>query len=163
MYRRAHSELGADHSEIFDAVSGAMTKFLERCYKGEITDAGVASLLLAFVRGECTAIHRRENRSSPDIIEVDGAALSRTETVQDTNPCHNPVQFQENTVFRGELMKCLQELSKTLRDVFLRYLDELAYAEIAAEMGILIGTVKSRIYSARRQVRSCMEAKGYMR
>lgn len=55
---------------------------------------------------------------------------------------------------RGELQDALLDLSRGDRDAFLlNVLAELTYEEVAASLAIPVGTVRSRIHRARKQLR----------
>lgn len=55
---------------------------------------------------------------------------------------------------------CIAELEPSFREVLvLRDVEELAYEEIEAITGLALGTVKSRIFRARAQLRALVEAR----
>lgn len=58
----------------------------------------------------------------------------------------------------NELFKMLDHLSDTYRVPFLMHFDGYQYDEIAAQLNIPIGTVKSRIHSARKNLKSILRA-----
>ncbi len=58
----------------------------------------------------------------------------------------------------GEIEQALQSLDAADRELItLRHLDGLSYAELAERLEIPIGTVMSRLYSARRKMRDRLE------
>ncbi|MBW6536707.1 MAG: hypothetical protein K0B11_17000 [Mariniphaga sp.] len=59
-------------------------------------------------------------------------------------------QFQFNNALVGIQEKHIHSLEDDLRIPFLKFLDGFKYKEIAEEMNLPIGTVKSRIFYARR-------------
>ena len=60
---------------------------------------------------------------------------------------------------RRTVEKALARLSPKLRDVLvLRFAGELSYKEIAAALGIRMGTVKSRIFSGLEKLNQLMKA-----
>lgn len=61
----------------------------------------------------------------------------------------------------GEIRRALQRLTPDLRTVIvLRHLEDLSYAEIAEVVGIEVKTVKSRLFSARRELRQILVERG---
>lgn len=60
-----------------------------------------------------------------------------------------------------EIRRALQLLSPDLRTVIvLRHLQDLSYVEIAEVTGVQIKTVKSRLFSARRELREILAKRG---
>lgn len=57
-----------------------------------------------------------------------------------------------------EILDTLDSFGEEYRVPFSMYLKGYKYAEIAEHMGLPVGTVKSRIFFARRRLRSCLEA-----
>ena len=53
---------------------------------------------------------------------------------------------------QNELNNVVNQLKNEIKEPFMMYVDGFKYAEIAEEMGINIGTVKSRIFAARRRL-----------
>jgi len=53
---------------------------------------------------------------------------------------------------QNELNKVVNQLKDEIRAPFMMYVDGFKYAEIAEELGINIGTVKSRIFTARQRL-----------
>ena len=67
------------------------------------------------------------------------------------------------TELRGHVARAIEALSPKLRDALLLSTSgEYEYAEIAAMLGIPLGTVKWRISDARRQVRARLAGLGYV-
>ncbi|MFQ5599961.1 MAG: RNA polymerase sigma factor [Candidatus Krumholzibacteriia bacterium] len=79
------------------------------------------------------------------------------QTVQET--AANPEESFEGEETRRRLEKALATLPEEFRvTLTLRTYDELSYAEIAAALGVPVGTVMSRIHRARRMLRDALEA-----
>ncbi len=57
-----------------------------------------------------------------------------------------------------DILKLIEKLDSSLREAFTRYVEGYKYKEISDELGIPIGTVKSRIFSARKILMSQIEA-----
>ena len=60
----------------------------------------------------------------------------------------------EQNVLSNELQGILDDLDESLRIPFLRYFDGFKYQEIADEMNLPLGTIKSRIFFARKELKS---------
>lgn len=61
------------------------------------------------------------------------------------------------------LEECLSALDSAFREAFvLRVHDDMNYNEIAEALSIPVGTVKSRLNSARRSLRKCLESKSVL-
>jgi len=71
------------------------------------------------------------------------------------NNCPAPLRIEARQV-----MKLVGELPAAQRKILLMAADGMAYEEIAAELGITCGTVKSRLSRARREVLSHLELRG---
>ncbi len=62
-----------------------------------------------------------------------------------------------SNIASSDIMLFVGQLTPTYRIPFLMYVDGYEYKEIAADLGIPIGTVKSRIFNARLQLRTKLE------
>ncbi|MGB8492734.1 MAG: RNA polymerase sigma factor [Bacteroidales bacterium] len=58
----------------------------------------------------------------------------------------------ESEYFRGEIEKEIDTLSYELREPFRMHIEGYKYEEIADKLGLKMGTVKSRIFFARRRL-----------
>ena len=72
-----------------------------------------------------------------------------------------PEDEVQRSELREDVQKALQELSPEHRSVLLlRELQQLQYEEIARVLQLDLGTVKSRLYRARNQLREILTARG---
>lgn len=96
---------------------------------------------------------RREEPLNHEIgDEGGGGLLTAVETID------SPDSFTDRSDIVGIVRKAMQELSNEHRVALeLRYVDGLSYAEIAAATGVSIGTVMSRLFYAKRRLRSVVE------
>ncbi|MCX7590936.1 MAG: sigma-70 family RNA polymerase sigma factor [Kiritimatiellae bacterium] len=69
-----------------------------------------------------------------------------------------PDSLTERSDMVGIVKRAMRELSDEHRTALeLRYVDGLSYAEIAAVTGVSIGTVMSRLFNAKRRLRTAVE------
>ena len=93
--------------------------------------------------------HARRLQQRPVWIDGgEGTGASAVDTAADTT------SFEEKLIFHDSVLRALAALPETLREVVvLRDVQGFAYDEIAAALGIPLGTVESRIFRARQQLR----------
>lgn len=60
----------------------------------------------------------------------------------------------ESALIAKEIIKALESIDDSIRTPFLMHYNGFKYDEIAEEMRIPLGTVKSRIFFARKELRS---------
>jgi RNA polymerase sigma-70 factor (ECF subfamily) len=76
----------------------------------------------------------------------------------DTRPAASPLLALEAGELRHRLSRCLERLPAAWRAILaLREGGERSYEEIAATLGLAIGTVRSRLARARLALRDCVE------
>ena len=69
-----------------------------------------------------------------------------------------PLELLEQQALRSRLEGCIQALAVAFREVLvLRDLQDRSYDEIGVLLNVRVGTVKSRLFRARDQVRACLE------
>ncbi|MDR0844030.1 MAG: sigma-70 family RNA polymerase sigma factor [Tannerella sp.] len=96
-----------------------------------------------------------------NIFINDYRKMLRTQTVVDQNvdlynleAIHDSdFETPEKSYRLKEIMKTIEELSEELKAPFLLYLNGYKYYEIAEELKIPLGTVKSRIFFARTELK----------
>lgn len=85
-------------------------------------------------------------------------AQSRNNIVIDTQSLlrgdGRTVQTADETTFISEVWKAIDSISLDIAKPFKMYLSGYKYDEIATELNIPVGTVKSRIFLARQEIRS---------
>lgn len=71
-------------------------------------------------------------------------------------------QAEKDFVMR-DLMKAIQQLDEEYRKPFIMHFQGYKYEEIADDMRLPLGTVKSRIFFARKQMKDFLDNKGFDR
>ena len=106
----------------------------------------------------CIDLLRRENRHKA----AAGPSLNDEALGLDLpDPAPSPVEASEQRELQALIREGLQSLSPEHRSVLvLRELQQLHYEEIAEALDLDVGTVKSRISRARRQLRKFLLEKG---
>lgn len=162
-------------SEAFEAAfEGLFAKYRERAYAiaFRITGSGVDALdvvqdsfalvfrKLAGFRGgslfstwlfrivvNCSIDHRRRTNLRPD-----AGARGATEETPGNEPVDlapNPRELAARRELGDHVQSAISQLSPKLRVVLaLRYLEDMSYEELAATLGLSLGTVKSRLARA---------------
>ncbi|MEM1327591.1 MAG: RNA polymerase sigma factor [Bacteroidota bacterium] len=94
--------------------------------------------------------YRRKKRIVSEELEVDKTELNRDDLI-----VYNE---SESSIEMEELSALIAQLKPKYRQPFLMHYEGYSYQEIADEMGIILGTVKSRIHVARQQLKGQLEA-----
>ena len=140
MFAVAMSALG-DRQLAADCVQIAFVKAWQAAPRFDVTRE-FGPWLATITRRAAVDVHRRERRHHHDAYDVTGADVA----VADPN---DPGKAWDMWRVRG----AVDRLSPLLRDVVkLVYFDQLSHAEVADRLGIPVGTVKSRSFTAHRQL-----------
>jgi RNA polymerase sigma-70 factor (ECF subfamily) len=161
--QRSQSDPGA-FAVIFDRHFQAVHAYLaRRVGSGRADDLAASTFLVAFERrrqfrreastarpwlyGIATNLLRNEWRAEKRALELLGRVGPTALSQDSADPADAP--------HVGEL---LAGLDRDQRDVLLLYAwEELSYSEIAAALGIPVGTVRSRLARARARLRSLLD------
>lgn len=153
VYRLAYSKLGDHH----DAQDVASSVFLKLCtylqqFRG---DSKLSTWIFAVTANAAIDFARRrkpQDSLDREIGGKDGEPMERQ--VPDRNP--GPEELLEREDFKRHMLSLVQKLPDMQREILeLRFIIGLSYQEISEELGIEMGTVKSRI---NRAVASLREA-----
>jgi RNA polymerase sigma-70 factor (ECF subfamily) len=140
MYAVAMSALG-DRQLAADCVQIAFVKAWQAAPRFDVTRE-FGPWLATITRRAAVDVHRRERRHHHDVYDVSGADTA-------TPDPNDPAKAWDVWRVRG----AVDQLSPLLRDVVkLVYFDQLSHAEVAERLGIPVGTVKSRSFTAHRQL-----------
>lgn len=111
------------------------------------TVATFATWLFRIVERECYRLYR---------------GRGKTEDLDELAPAEQPSAPTLPTDLRLDLVSALERLSPAYREVLLlRDVHELTAPEVAAQLGLSLEAVKSRLHRARAQVREQLLASGY--
>jgi RNA polymerase sigma-70 factor (ECF subfamily) len=107
------------------------------------------------------AARRRKRRDSQSVSLDEPLNAQDGEVVRDVpDPRHGPAGMAEVNQLQGEVLKAIAELSPKLRPVIVLYdLQGLSYQDIAEVLGCPLGTVKSRLFNARAQLKEKLESR----
>lgn len=140
MYAVAMSALG-DRQLAAECVQIAFLKAWQAAPRFDVTRE-FGPWLATITRRAAVDLHRRERRHLHDAYDVTGSDIA----VGDPN---DPAKDWDMWRVRG----AVDRLSPLLRDVVkLVYFEQLSHVEVAARLGIPVGTVKSRSFTAHRQL-----------
>ena len=140
-----------------DAEEIAQTVFL-KTWRGLKTFRGEASLstwLYRLTRNACTD-HLRQNRKRSGDRSLEDPDLAPL-----ANQAPMPQEIMEQRELQQALMDAMEKLPEESRTVLLlRDVEGFTYREIAQDLGLSEGTVKSRLSRARRALRKNLLASG---
>ena len=151
VYNLALKMLGNDA----DAQDIAQEAFLKAyraldMFRGE---SGFSSWMYRLTTNLCIDFLRKEKKNRADSITVIRNDEPEEQEIPDLR--YNPETVLERQELRGAIKSALMELGPEYRQaVVMRELGGMSYAEIADELEIELGTVKSRIARARQKMRS---------
>lgn len=146
VYRLAYSKLGDHH----DAQDVASSVFLKLCtylqqFRG---DSKLSTWIFAVAANAAIDFARRrkpQDSLDREIGGKDGEPMERQ--VPDRNP--GPEELVEKEDFKRHMLSLVQKLPDMQREILeLRFIIGMSYQEISDELGIEMGTVKSRINRA---------------
>jgi RNA polymerase sigma-70 factor (ECF subfamily) len=113
------------------------------------------SAVRTWIYGICrnvAADARRRTRRKPEVL---------TDTPPDTAAPEKQTELLAQRDARGHLRMALDRLAETTRMVFVLYeIENMPMSEVAKSVGCNLSTAYSRLYAARKQVRSALEAFG---
>ncbi len=135
-----------------DAAQEGLMRFFSRLDR---LDPGrpVRPWLLAIVRNAARDLARRRRVRQASSLDAAGEAFG-VELIDDAP---GPETLSRREELRRKVWRALGELRETEREILvLRDYQDLSYAEIAAVLGVPLGTVMSRLHRARRALRALL-------
>jgi RNA polymerase sigma-70 factor (ECF subfamily) len=144
--RRLSIRLASSRAEADDLVQDAFVHAL-RAHDRYQPGTNLKAWLSTILRNLASNRRRDQFRSR---VRIDEASVSRAADVR-VAAQQGPEQVLLSQVVGPTLQSALESMPKTLRDaVWLRDVEDMSYAEIAARLRIPVGTVMSRISRGRR-------------
>lgn len=138
-----------------DALDAAQEVFV-RVYKNISTfrgDSTVSTWIFRITRNVCTDFLRKRKANTISIDEENDDE-PKTEISDESN---SPEQIAERNEKVAAVRSAIAQLDETQRTVITLFdMNGLSYEEIAAVMRCPVGTVKSRLYRAREQLRKIL-------
>lgn len=134
-----------------DALDAAQQAFVSawRNLSGFRSDAAFYSWLYRIAMNAAISARRRQRLSTKSLDGPDEAAAQTVDRRPDADPAHQ-LQIDERVrLVREELQKIPAEFRQPL---VLKEIDALSYEEIAMVLDIPVGTVRSRIFRARKEL-----------
>ena len=138
--------------EVFVRAFGAIKKFRR--------ESNLRTWLYRIATNLCVDKYRRAGLEKQYFVP-----LERRQTDEDGDPVafdlpdttNDPQRVFEQTELQAEIQKALVRLPEKLRSALLLFdLEGMSYDEIAEAVGCPVGTVKSRIFNARVQLRGLL-------
>jgi RNA polymerase sigma-70 factor (ECF subfamily) len=173
MLTRSLQKYAKQGVEIEDVVQRTMEKGMRAIEKGQFSgDSAIGTYLYRIADNEAKSGLRYEkvrprtesldNTETPGAAKGDDSLPSPHENVADTSLAgRSPEQVALNNALGERMAKALDKLPENFRRPFeLSELEGLSDAEIAAQLGQPIGTVKSQISRAKEQLRAALREYG---
>lgn len=136
--------LTSNRDDAYDLMQDTTLKALtnEKKYAKNVNFKGWVFTIMRniFING-----YRRKSRSG--VVSDVADALARIDLVQDS-----PGESPEGTYGVNEITQAINSFPEEYRRPFVMHVAGYKYSEIAEEMGLPLGTVKSRIYVARKRL-----------
>lgn len=110
------------------------------------------------------AVRRRKRRDDGNIsldapVDTDEGEVAR----ELADERRGPEELASSSALQQEVRRAIAEISPKLRSVLVMYdLQGMSYQEIADVMGCPLGTVKSRLFNARAQLKDLLEQRGVL-
>jgi RNA polymerase sigma-70 factor (ECF subfamily) len=154
-YRVAYRLLG-NAEDALDAVQDGFIKALTHLPRFE-GRCSFKTWLLRVVSNAALDLGRQRRRRD----ELSAAVTERVALDGGATPDHlDPAREAEEADLRRALAEALRELPEAQRRTFVLHVDGgLSYREVAAAMGISIGTVMSRLFYARQKLKGMLAAR----
>lgn len=137
---------GADATLAEECTQDVMAALWHKAHQFDPTRASVATWIFTIARNRKIDILRRQRRPEPEDLTWGPEAEPEQEDV---------LNLQQETEILGSALKALPPAQRELIDK--AYFGDLTHSEIAAQTGLPLGTIKSRIRLALERLRHAMK------
>ena len=138
---------GTDAATAQDLAQDAMLTVWRKAPQFDRARATASAWIFAIARNRRIDVLRRERRPDPDMLIF----------MQETN-APNAEAEMERTAFRNRLQTSLAQVPADQLDILKKaYFEELSHSDIARQLGLPLGTVKSRIRLALIRLRGLLD------
>lgn len=134
---------------------------ITRAWDSFRSDCKVESWIFLIALNVCKNFNRKARRRRFDYaVEYNDAINADDADAASTSPRYRaPDKVYERVQFLSKLEDVMKELSQSSQEILrLKITEGLTYDEVGQSLGIAPGTVKSRIFRARRHLRQCVDA-----
>lgn len=137
---------GADSTLAEECTQDVMAALWQKSHQFDPSRASVATWIFTIARNRKIDLLRRQRRPEPEDLPWGPEAEPDQEDI---------ISLQQETEILGDALKSLPEAQRELIDK--AYFGDLTHSEIAAETGLPLGTIKSRIRLALDRLRHAMK------
>ncbi len=140
--------LTADRDDAYDLLQDTTLKALDNEDK-YVENINFKGWVFTIMRNLFINKYRRQSRSTVIVDQSDDQYI--------INLSHeSTVESPEGALSEKEIKRAINSIAEELREPFTLYISGYRYAEIADKMGLPLGTVKSRIYMARKRLQGSL-------
>ena len=158
LYRTALRLCAGNVPEAEDLLQDTVLRALEKHRELRDPGAGRSWLFTILVRTNLNRLRSSRRRGETPITDFSTAEFESA--LSEWQPSDTPEQDLDRAELRSRLARSLDTLDCELREVvWLADVEEFAQREVAAMLAIPEGTVASRLFRARRQLRRSLERK----
>ena len=140
-----------------DAEDVVMDTFLKawQALPGFAGRSSLSTWLCGIARHQALDVLRSRERRTRGRMEArdDGDPLENAADITQSGPSEAAAKSDDGTLV-SQAMTALPELHGQI--LMLRYVDDLSYTDIAAALGISLGTTMSRLFNAKRKLREAV-------
>jgi len=158
--RAYYTALGliGSHDEALDISQEAFVRAYGAIAKFQASRAGFFTWYYQILRNLCFNFLRDRAKQARPFSEVETAESSLQNIADESS---NPAVIAERNELKDAVWRAINSLKDGDREIILlRDFQEMSYKEIAATLDCPIGTVMSRLFNARQQLREKLE--GYL-